>query len=135
MPAIGKAGGLVAITQLVEFACHVGIDRALPENDLQAGFALVFGLREFHGRIEIRPVGAARAQLQRARRRLALGQTFQQLLEAVGIGTGDHVHQRQTFDFEEVLVTEHFEITSVPCDQAHFGIHYADTLCDVFQGR
>ena len=126
--AVVQAGDLVALAQRIEFFQGLLVDMTtLVEQDLQARFSLERGLGKFHRRLEGFAVGALRLELQVLGRGLSLAQLLQQVLEASGVRAGDHVEQRQAFDFFPALVTEHLEVGGVGPDM-HALVHIGDRV-------
>ncbi len=115
--AVEQAGDLVALAQFLDLARQFRVELlAAAEHHLEAGFALVGGGGEFHRRRETVAVLVARVHLVLRRRRLALAQCLQQLLEVLHVLRRDHVQQRDAFHVIERFVAEHLQIRLVGAD-------------------
>ena len=113
---VEQAGDLVALAQLLDLAREFRVGFLASEHDLQARFAFVHGGRELHDRGEIVAFDVARLQLVTRRRRFALAQRLEQLLEAVDVLRRDEVEQRHPLDIVERLVAEHLQVRAVGAD-------------------
>ena len=108
--AVEQAGDLVALAQFLDLARQFRIGFLAPEHDLQAGFAFVQRRGEFHHRGKRIAFDVARFQFVARRRRLALAQRLEQLLEAVHVLRADQVQQRHALDVLERVEAEHLQV-------------------------
>ncbi|MNV13299.1 hypothetical protein D3C71_1039330 [compost metagenome] len=120
--AVEQAGDLVALAQVLDLAGQFRVELHPPaaEHHLQAGFAFVAGLGEFHGGREHRTVLVARIHLVLRGGSFALAHRLEQLLEAVHVLRGHHVQQRDAFDVVEGFVAEHLQVGLVGADMHAF---------------
>ncbi len=115
--AVEQAGDLVALAQVLHLAGQLRVEfHAAAEHHLQAAFAFIGGRGEFHRGGEHRPVLVARVHLVLRRRRFALAQRLEQLLEAVHVLRGDHVQQRDAFHVVKRFEPEHLQVRLVGAD-------------------
>ena len=116
--AVEQAGGLVAFAQFGKLALEfrIDLDRLVAEDDLLAGFALIFGSGELHDRREFAALAVHRGEFVTRRRRLALGEILEQRAKCVHVSGCDQVEQGHAFDIVEGLEAEHLQIGLVGAD-------------------